>query len=331
MSLAPANTTLTLSQSSLQDYVDCPRRFQLRYLLRLAWPALDVEPALEFERQLQLGTTYHRLIQQHQVGIPLEQLSRSIEDETLQLWWRNYLNFAQELAGPSAASMVHYPEITLSADLQGHLLIAKYDLLMIQPDQRATITDWKTSLRRPKRQWLADRIQTRLYPYMLVKTGAHLNNGKPFSPDSVQLIYWFANFPSDSELFRYDAQRYQEDERYLASLISEISLRQDEQIPGDDFAGREAGLNFVSDDSGERRKQLAQRQHRLFGAEFPPEGKTCIQQHQHPDHQPGGRLPGDESDASCEPEQEGEGMQNLAQQAWPGRSFLDIFQQVLPI
>ena len=33
------------SQGSLQDYVDCQRRFQLRYLMKLAWPAVDAEPA----------------------------------------------------------------------------------------------------------------------------------------------------------------------------------------------------------------------------------------------------------------------------------------------
>ena len=35
----------TLSQSSLQDYVDCARRFQLRYLDRLSYPAIESEPA----------------------------------------------------------------------------------------------------------------------------------------------------------------------------------------------------------------------------------------------------------------------------------------------
>ena len=33
------------SQSSLQDYMDCPRRFQLRYLDRLIYPAAESEPA----------------------------------------------------------------------------------------------------------------------------------------------------------------------------------------------------------------------------------------------------------------------------------------------
>ncbi len=29
----PADIVFTFSQSSLQDYLDCPRRFQLRYVL----------------------------------------------------------------------------------------------------------------------------------------------------------------------------------------------------------------------------------------------------------------------------------------------------------
>ena len=41
------------SQSSLQYYFDCPRRFQLRYIEHLAWPAVETEPVLENERRQQ--------------------------------------------------------------------------------------------------------------------------------------------------------------------------------------------------------------------------------------------------------------------------------------
>jgi hypothetical protein len=51
----------TLSQSSLQDYNDCPRRFELRYLQRLAYPAIETEPALENEKHQREGEFFHRL------------------------------------------------------------------------------------------------------------------------------------------------------------------------------------------------------------------------------------------------------------------------------
>ena len=47
-------TNFQFSPSSLQDFNDCPRRFQLKYLENLSWPAPSAEPALEYEEYLQL-------------------------------------------------------------------------------------------------------------------------------------------------------------------------------------------------------------------------------------------------------------------------------------
>ena len=81
----------TLSQSSLQDYQDCPRRFELRYLQRLAYPAIETEPALENEKHQKEGEYFHRLVQQHLIGIPAEQINKLANTENLQRWWGNYL------------------------------------------------------------------------------------------------------------------------------------------------------------------------------------------------------------------------------------------------
>ncbi len=39
--------SFTFSQSSLQDYMDCARRFQLRYIDQLNWPAINTETVVE--------------------------------------------------------------------------------------------------------------------------------------------------------------------------------------------------------------------------------------------------------------------------------------------
>ncbi|MGC1378508.1 MAG: PD-(D/E)XK nuclease family protein, partial [Anaerolineales bacterium] len=54
----------TFSQSSLQDYVDCARRFQLRYIEHLQWPAVETAPVLENERRQLEGQQFHRMAQQ---------------------------------------------------------------------------------------------------------------------------------------------------------------------------------------------------------------------------------------------------------------------------
>jgi len=213
------------SQASLQDYADCPRRFQLRYVERVAWPALEADSAPENERHMQQGMAFHRLAHQHALGIPEEQLSRTVTDADLRRWWHNYLTH-----GPDDLPASRYPEIVLSAPLGGHRLIAKYDLVAVDPSamlragagQQAVIVDWKTSRKRPKRRWLAERLQTRVYPYLLVRAGAHLNGGQPLAPEQVEMVYWFTEFPQDPARFPYNAAQYEADEAYLPSLVERI-------------------------------------------------------------------------------------------------------------
>jgi hypothetical protein len=52
------------SQASLQDYVDCPRRFQLRYLVNLDWPAVEAEPVLKHERHMERAGLFHQMVHQ---------------------------------------------------------------------------------------------------------------------------------------------------------------------------------------------------------------------------------------------------------------------------
>lgn len=214
------------SQASLQDYVDCPRRFQLRYVLRLAWPAQEVEPALENEQHMRQGAAFHRLIHRHALGIPAEDLSRTVQEPDLYRWWQNYLEH-----GPGGLPEARLPEIALSAPQGEYRLLAKYDLLAVDAGRRAVIVDWKTSRKRTKREVLVKRLQTRVYPYLLVRAGAHLNGGQAIAPEQVEMIYWFADYPEEPARFGYDAAQCEADGAYLASLVEEIVGLGDEDFP----------------------------------------------------------------------------------------------------
>jgi hypothetical protein len=221
-SIRNQQSPIQFSQGSLQDYVDCRRRFQLRYLLKVAWPALEAEPVLENEAAMQQGALFHRLIQQLLLGIPAERLTPLAKGSDLSRWWQNYLEFSYP------AEAAHYPEVSLSMPLEDCRLVAKYDLILINPEGRATIYDWKTSRKRPKRTWLLERLQTRVYPFLLARAGAHLNQGRPFLPEQIEMIYWFAEAPNEPEKISYGADEYVRDETYLKSLIAEINTLSDE-------------------------------------------------------------------------------------------------------
>src|SRR4030095_211067 len=106
----------------------------------------------------------------------------------------NFLN-ATDLSGLKDLTGL-FAEATLSAPLGNFRLLAKYDLIAIG-NGNATIYDWKTYRKRPRNEWLSARMQTRVYRALLVHAGAHLNHGKPFAPEQIEMIYWFSDFPED--------------------------------------------------------------------------------------------------------------------------------------
>ncbi|RJP49876.1 MAG: PD-(D/E)XK nuclease family protein [Anaerolineaceae bacterium] len=214
----------TLSQSSLQDYNDCPRRFELRYLQKLAYPAIETEPALENENHQKEGEHFHRLAQQYFIGVPAGQVAKLANTDNLQRWWENFINNKNLTAIKDLSGL--RTEVTLSAPLGNFRLIAKYDLIARDSD-KFIIYDWKTYRKRPKTEWLAIRWQTRVYRALLVRAGAHLNGGAPIQPEQVEMRYWFADFPNDPAIFPYQTDLFKRDWDALTRLAEEATSASD--------------------------------------------------------------------------------------------------------
>jgi CRISPR/Cas system-associated exonuclease Cas4 (RecB family) len=221
--------TFTFSQSSLQDYYECPRRFQLRYIERLAWPAVETEPVLENERLQRDGQLFHRMVQQQRIGLPIEILSRLANTPDLTRWWENYLGYNFKID-----DYTQYAELTLTAPVGTHRLLAKFDLLAIKPGQKAFIFDWKTTQKRPRDEWMVARMQTRIYRALMVQAGVYLNSGMPIQPEQVEMIYWYAGFPYKPALFPYNAAQYKRDWDDLNAIIKEIGNHQHFQLTEDE-------------------------------------------------------------------------------------------------
>ena len=200
--------------------MDCAQRFKLRYLDRLSYPAVETEPTLENEKHQQEGEYFHRLVQQHLIGIPAEQIAKFANTPNLQRWWENFQSSA-ELRGLKDLPR-RYPEANLSAPLGKYRLLAKYDLIALR-DDKVTIYDWKTYRKRPRNEWLSARMQTRVYRALLVHAGAHLNGGKPFEPEQIEMVYWFADFPDDPARFAYTSLQFHRDWDALLKLSGEVA------------------------------------------------------------------------------------------------------------
>lgn len=243
--------TFTFSQSSFQDYTDCARRFELRYLDRLRWPAVRAEPVLDHERNLQRGERFHHLLHQHLLEIPAGTLAKTLTDDPpLVEWWSRVTDWLNHTSLPGK----HYPEMTLSvgtgiptpplvplsppsaADFgrgargEGddddeppppeYRLMAKYDLLAIEPGGRAVIIDWKTTAPQ-SREALERRWQTMVYRWVLAQAGQDLNGGQHIPPERIEMIYWYTT--GAPVTLRYDAATFERDGLAIRALIEQIN------------------------------------------------------------------------------------------------------------
>ncbi len=209
------------AQGSLQDALDCRRRFELRYIKRLRYPAVEAEPALDFEARTRQGSRFHKLVQQGLLGVPSDLLGESLHDDVeLAAWWGAFLKH-----GMAGLPEGRHGEITLQTHLAGRRLIAKYDLLALERGGDAVIVDWKTWRNVPSRQRLQNRMQTILYRYVLARAGDHLYGG-PIPPERIRMIYCFVAQEGERVTLEYTAEQMRADEAQLREMIEEIDRAQ---------------------------------------------------------------------------------------------------------
>ena len=217
--------------SNLQDYVDCPYRFYLKYVLRLSWPAPLTDDDLLLEKTLRHGQALHKLIFQQSIGMPNEWLSVCAEQEGVTEWWNNYRTFGMKTVEKEALGFedVHYYyEIPLQVELNGYRLSGVLDLLIMGREEKACIFDWKSGgkMAYPKlRERLAARIQTQCYP-LLVYLARHLPLDS-HKIEAVSMIYWFAGNPHLPIEFKFDKKELESLRNKFSDLLQQISKEKD--------------------------------------------------------------------------------------------------------
>ena len=205
---------LVFSANNLQVFDDCERRFELRYIKELKWPAVEMEPVLKSEEFLANGRRFHEMIQRDILGIAVPD-SLLEQNTELKEWWSNYKNHK-----PVREEGAFFPEKTLVGSLEGHIIMATYDLIVVTDEDKLVIYDWKTWKTPRSAQWMKSKLQAKVYPWLLVGAGESLNT--TIVPEHIEMRYWYASAPEQSFSFQYSRQQFEEDESYLSLMIERI-------------------------------------------------------------------------------------------------------------
>ena len=203
-----------ISQGQLNIIERCPRQFQHTYLEQLASPANP-----EQQEKQNLGSRFHLLMQQREMGLPIDTLLQ--EDEDMQQWMAAFAQAAPEIVYPSLDEQTfrdseHYRTL----QVENYLLTVVYDLLIADADH-AQILDWKTYPKPPTKRQLQNNWQTRLYLYVLAETSEYL-------PENISMTYWFVQSEAKSKnikniKFNYTSLQHEQTIKKLNNLLKKLT------------------------------------------------------------------------------------------------------------
>lgn len=206
------------SATQLQDYIDCQRRFDLKYIKQQSWPAIPSEPISKFEEHIKRGNRFHYILNQYFSGLPIELVRNMDEDEKVLSWFDYFLTYINDFNFKATFS-----EFTLTSKLADKSLVAIYDLIAVNSDGTMLIFDWKTSSRAPRESILKSKIQSKLYPFILLENSKEFFGSKGSKPiEKTKMIYWFPEHPKNIIEFEYGENEHHETRVCLSGLIAEI-------------------------------------------------------------------------------------------------------------
>ncbi|MDF5719678.1 MAG: PD-(D/E)XK nuclease family protein [Rhizonema sp. PD37] len=209
--LSTQTQLLRLSQGQLNVLERCPRQFQHTYLEQLHSP---LDP--EHEERQALGSRFHLLMQQREMGLPIDTFLQA--DPILQSWMSAFACAAPEILTTTLKSDFRESEHYRTIQVQDYLLTVIYDLL-IADNQIAQIFDWKTYPKLPNKRKLEQNWQTRLYLYVLAETSNYL-------PESISMIYWFVQSEGkpQSIKFSYNTAQHEQTAKRLNRLLNKLTI-----------------------------------------------------------------------------------------------------------
>ncbi|HHP7230992.1 MAG TPA: PD-(D/E)XK nuclease family protein [Xenococcaceae cyanobacterium] len=198
-----------LSQGHLNLLEICPPKFQQTYLENL--PTLT-NP--EQEDKLIWGSHFHLLMQQRELGLPLESLLQA--EPELDHSLKALIEAAPDILNPDNSQTWREAEHSRTLNHGSYLLTVVYDLLIANQNQ-AQIIDWKTYLQPPSNKNLAHDWQTRLYLYVLAETSE-------YAPEQISLTYWFVKLPQQPQnyTFTYSADQHTQTKTDLTNLLTNL-------------------------------------------------------------------------------------------------------------
>jgi len=197
------------TQSSLSVFEACPYKFKLRYFQGLYWSE-DEATRESFARgnefHLLAERYYRRISQEKSEGTEeslVEDLSRLKETYPLKDGWK------------------YFPEFDIRYNKEGVRLLGRYDLILVKPQNKIQIIDFKTNKKKLDEKIMEEALQTRIYLFLLWENyNLILENARKIR--SLEMIYYQTEYPKEQIIIKYDEKKHDENRKKIKKIMKEI-------------------------------------------------------------------------------------------------------------
>ena len=198
------------TQNSIKTFVDCPFKFKKKYIDNIKW-----ETANAINDKADFGNNFHKIAERYFIGI-------TIDEEELKNYgelYDAYINLKE--AFPLISSNTYMPEYTIRFIDDDIRLESNIDLVIIKPDNKIEIWDWKTNSDSKKAEKYKNSIQTQVYLYSIKRIAKDILN-LDVNYEDINMIYFSPENKMELIRINYNEELNNLYEKNISQLIQKI-------------------------------------------------------------------------------------------------------------
>ncbi|MFY0890382.1 PD-(D/E)XK nuclease family protein [Clostridioides difficile] len=204
------------SQNSINTYKSCPLKFKYKYINRINWKNDDVG-SREYYETLKTGRDFHLICERYFSNIPLGIYFN--EDDKNSKKFLKWMENIKKVV-PIEKGKTYLPEYEVRMTLNGDIIQAKYDLVVIG-NNNIEIWDWKTESKKIDYKHVENRIQTIVYMFLAKEVIPKVLK-MDINVKDINMRYYQPEFDDLPITILYDEEKHEANRNKIQNYISMI-------------------------------------------------------------------------------------------------------------
>ncbi|MBZ9624844.1 PD-(D/E)XK nuclease family protein [Clostridium sp. FP2] len=200
------------SQNLLNTFDKCPFRFKIKYLDNIRWKKDSISDE-DYYENMNMGLDFHLTAQRYFSNIPVV-----INDSNTEL-----LHFTNSLREKFTIldENIYLPEYEIKMRKDNIRIQAKYDLIIIKPNNKIEIWDWKTENRKLDYKEVSKRMQAIVYMYILGERSLEIFD-RDICLENISMKFWQPQFKEDIITINYSESKHRINEEKIMELTRRL-------------------------------------------------------------------------------------------------------------